>query len=111
MVVCFATVFVLSYGLFWVIKKTVGLRVSERHEIDGLDISEHGMWGYPEQFMPVPGGAYIHPDAVAERDRRVAPVDDDPGEEKFDEEGGGRSSGRTGCSRSRTPSTRSGCPG
>jgi Amt family ammonium transporter len=62
----FVTVFTLSFGLFWMIKKTVGLRVSERHELNGLDISEHGMWGYPEQFMPVPGGAYIHPDAVAE---------------------------------------------
>ncbi len=72
--VCFVTVFVLSYGLFWVIKQTVGLRVSERHEIDGLDISEHGMWGYPEQFMPVPGGAYIHPDAVAEPARVMAPA-------------------------------------
>ena len=60
-----ATVFVSSFILFWIIKKTVGLRVSERHELDGLDISEHGMWGYPEQFMPVPGGAYIHPDAIA----------------------------------------------
>jgi Amt family ammonium transporter len=65
------TVFVLSFGLFWIIKKTVGLRVSERDEIDGLDISEHGMWGYPEQFMPVPGGAYIHPDAVAEPARQL----------------------------------------
>jgi Amt family ammonium transporter len=63
----FATVFCFSFGVFWVIKRTVGLRVSERHEIDGLDISEHGMWGYPETFMPVPGGAYIHPDAVARR--------------------------------------------
>jgi Amt family ammonium transporter len=70
--VCFVTVFILSFGLFWVIKKTVGLRVSERHEIDGLDISEHGMWGYPEQFMPVPGGAYIHPDALAEPVRGMA---------------------------------------
>ena len=63
--VSFTTVFVSSFILFWIIKKTVGLRVSERHELDGLDISEHGMWGYPEQFMPVPGGAYIHPDAIA----------------------------------------------
>jgi Amt family ammonium transporter len=70
-VVCFATVFVLSFAIFFVIKQTVGLRVSARHEIDGLDISEHGMWGYPEQFMPVPGGAYIHPDILAERERRV----------------------------------------
>jgi len=52
----------MSYGLFWVIKKTVGLRVSTREELEGLDISEHGMWGYPESFMPVPGGVYRPPD-------------------------------------------------
>src|ERR1700694_3934278 len=57
-VASFVTVFVLSYGLFWIIKKTVGLRVSAREEMEGLDISEHGMWGYPESFMPVPGGVY-----------------------------------------------------
>jgi Amt family ammonium transporter len=68
--VAFITVFSLSFSCFWLIKKTVGLRVSARHELDGLDISEHGMWGYPEQFMPVPGGAYIHPDALAEPERR-----------------------------------------
>ncbi len=58
----FTTVFVLSFALFWIIKKTVGLRVSAREEMDGLDISEHGMWGYPESFMPVPGGVYRPPD-------------------------------------------------
>jgi Amt family ammonium transporter len=71
--VSFATVFSLSFILFWLIKKTVGLRVDERHELDGLDISEHGMWGYPEQFMPVPGGAYIHPDALGGSGHRQAP--------------------------------------
>ncbi|OLD50375.1 MAG: hypothetical protein AUI42_03695, partial [Actinobacteria bacterium 13_1_40CM_2_65_8] len=60
--VAFTTVFVLSYALFWIIKKTVGLRVSAREEMEGLDISEHGMWGYPESFMPVPGGVYRQPD-------------------------------------------------
>ena len=57
-VASFVTVFVLSYGVFWVIKKTVGIRVSAAEELEGLDISEHGMWGYPESFMPVPGGVY-----------------------------------------------------
>jgi Amt family ammonium transporter len=52
------TVFVLSFACFWLIKKTVGLRVTAREELEGLDISEHGMWGYPEAFMPVPGGVY-----------------------------------------------------
>src|SRR5665213_2656454 len=78
----FVTVFALSYGLFWAIKKTVGLRVSERHEIDGLDISEHGMWGYPEQFMPVPGGAYVHPDAVAEPAHKLVGSMAPPDEQK-----------------------------
>ena len=50
--------FALSFAVFWLIKKTIGLRVSAREELEGLDISEHGMWGYPESFMPVPGGAY-----------------------------------------------------
>ena len=75
----FATVFCLSFGLFWIIKRTVGLRVSERDEIEGLDISEHGMWGYPESFMPVPGGAYIHPDAIAgATHQRLASVSGEP---------------------------------
>jgi Amt family ammonium transporter len=72
--VSFVTVFTLSFSVFYAIKKTVGLRVSQRDEIDGLDISEHGMWGYPEQFMPVPGGAYIHPDAISEPARQLAGV-------------------------------------
>jgi ammonium transporter, Amt family len=50
----FAFVFVLSFATFWVIKKTYGLRVSAEEEDAGLDISEHGMYGYPEQFIPAP---------------------------------------------------------
>ena len=50
----FAFVFTLSYGTFWAIKKTYGLRVSAEEEDAGLDISEHGMYGYPEQFIPAP---------------------------------------------------------
>ena len=50
----FATVFILSFACFWVIKKTVGLRVEDEMEDAGLDISEHGMYGYPEQFIPEP---------------------------------------------------------
>jgi ammonium transporter, Amt family len=52
--VVFAFVFVCSYGVFWAIKKTYGLRVSAEEEDAGLDISEHGMYGYPEQFIPAP---------------------------------------------------------
>jgi Amt family ammonium transporter len=47
----FTLVFVLSYLTFAAIKATVGLRVTETEEREGLDIVEHGMYGYPEQFM------------------------------------------------------------
>jgi Amt family ammonium transporter len=60
----FASVFAASYAVFWVIKKTDGLRVSPEEERNGLDIAEHGMWGYPERFMPIPGGEY-HPGEIA----------------------------------------------
>jgi ammonium transporter, Amt family len=56
--IAFVTVFCLSFAVFWVIKRTIGLRVGVAEEMEGLDISEHGMWGYPESFMPVPGGVY-----------------------------------------------------
>ncbi len=53
-VVVFAFVFSLSFASFWAIKKVYGLRVSAEEEEAGLDISEHGMYGYPEQFIPAP---------------------------------------------------------
>jgi Amt family ammonium transporter len=53
-VVAFACVFAVSYTLFFLIKKTIGLRVTAEEEDAGLDISEHGMYGYPEQFIPQP---------------------------------------------------------
>jgi Amt family ammonium transporter len=53
-VTVFAFVFVVSYATFAVIKATYGMRVSEEEELAGLDISEHGMYGYPEQFIPAP---------------------------------------------------------
>ncbi|HEU4658063.1 MAG TPA: ammonium transporter [Capillimicrobium sp.] len=51
-VVIFAAVFAVSYVVFWAIKVTYGLRVTEEEEEAGLDITEHGMYGYPEQFIP-----------------------------------------------------------
>ena len=50
----FVFVFVFSFITFYLIKKTIGLRVSAEEEDAGLDISEHGMYGYPEQFIPAP---------------------------------------------------------
>ena len=51
--VAFTFVFGLSYAVtFAAIKATVGLRVTDEEEEAGLDIAEHGMYGYPEQFIP-----------------------------------------------------------
>ena len=50
--VAFTFVFAMSYATFAAIKATIGLRVSEEDEEAGLDIVEHGMYGYPEQFIP-----------------------------------------------------------
>jgi ammonium transporter, Amt family len=48
----FLAVFVLSYVTFAAIKATIGIRVSAEEEEAGLDIASHGMYGYPEQFIP-----------------------------------------------------------
>jgi Amt family ammonium transporter len=50
--VAFGSVFAVSYAVFWAIKKTIGLRVTAEQEEAGLDIVEHGMFGYPELFIP-----------------------------------------------------------
>jgi Amt family ammonium transporter len=50
-VVAFSTVLALSLATFWAIKRTIGLRVSPEVELAGLDVSEHGMYGLPEQFL------------------------------------------------------------
>ena len=59
--------FAVSFAVFWTIKRTHGLRVSVEEERRGLDIVEHGMWGYPEQFMPVPGSEYHPPNTPGAR--------------------------------------------
>jgi Amt family ammonium transporter len=66
-VAAFTSVFVVSFAVFFVIKATYGLRVKPEEERYGLDIVEHGMWGYPEQFMPVPGMEYHPPAGPAQR--------------------------------------------
>ncbi|MCE4047517.1 MULTISPECIES: ammonium transporter [Bacillaceae] len=51
-VTCALFAFVVSFAILFVIKKISGLRVTEEEEIMGLDISEHGTYGYPEVFLP-----------------------------------------------------------
>jgi Amt family ammonium transporter len=73
--VVFAFVFALSYGAFYAIKRVYGLRVPAEHEEAGLDISEHGMYGYPEQFIPAPElVGYAHGSMLREPRKPAAPV-------------------------------------
>ncbi len=39
---------VTGFGLFYLLKFSMGIRVSEAEELQGLDISEHGIQTYPE---------------------------------------------------------------
>lgn len=49
-VICGATAFTSAFVIFYVLKKTIGIRVSEDHERDGLDSHEHGIRGYTIVF-------------------------------------------------------------
>src|SRR5438874_6253127 len=48
--------FTASFGCLFVLHKIWGIRTEPEVETAGLDVSEHGMWGYPEFYIPVPGG-------------------------------------------------------
>ena len=58
----FAWAFPVSLGIFLAIKYTVGLRVSEQEEMEGLDITEHGILGYPPTQITegLPGSPVTH---------------------------------------------------
>jgi len=43
-----AWVICISFILLTILKKTIGLRVSEKEELEGLDIHEHGANAYPD---------------------------------------------------------------
>jgi ammonium transporter, Amt family len=51
-----AFTFSASYGSLWTLDRLWGIRVERHVETAGLDVAEHGMWGYPEFYIPVPGG-------------------------------------------------------
>jgi len=50
-----ATCFTMAFLSFWVLRKTIGIRVSEEEEREGLDLGEHGNMAYPD-FQPSTGG-------------------------------------------------------
>ena len=43
-----AYVFIVAFLILSILKVTIGLRVTEEEEVVGLDLSEHGGYGYPE---------------------------------------------------------------
>lgn len=45
-VICGIAAFTSAFLIFYVLKKTIGIRVSEEHEKSGLDSHEHGIRGY-----------------------------------------------------------------
>ena len=47
--------FAAAWLSFQAIHRTLGLRAPEAAELQGLDIAEHGMYGYPERFIEVLG--------------------------------------------------------
>ena len=51
-----AFTFSASFAALWTMKAAFGIRAEPEVETAGLDVSEHGMWGYPEFYIPVPGG-------------------------------------------------------
>jgi len=48
---CGGFVFITSYVVFALLKAIIGLRVKPEEELNGLDISEHGYFGYGEQLI------------------------------------------------------------
>jgi Amt family ammonium transporter len=53
---CFLWVFPAAFILFKLIDKTVGLRVSQEEEMEGLDVAEHGGNAYPDFAVTSHGG-------------------------------------------------------
>ncbi|WP_159021791.1 ammonium transporter [Formosa sp. L2A11] len=48
-VACYAAFCIItSFIIIFILKKTMGIRVSEREELEGLDAHEHGMDAYPD---------------------------------------------------------------
>jgi ammonium transporter, Amt family len=81
--------FSASFGSLWALNRLWGIRVEQHVETAGLDVAEHGMWGYPEFYIPVPGGygteshghlGLAHPHARAPvPEPRLAPAADAAG--------------------------------
>ena len=52
------TSFAIACGLFALLKATIGIRVDPEEEVNGLDLSEHGMSAYPDFATTTVGGLH-----------------------------------------------------
>lgn len=59
-----AYAFIVSFIILYILKKTVGLRVTKEEEIVGLDLSEHGTYGYPEHLKKASAGTISESNGV-----------------------------------------------
>ncbi len=68
-IACGGFVFLSSLAVFAALKATIGLRVKPEQELDGLDISEHGVYGYPDlvatDYQNGNGGRQVSPEPVS----------------------------------------------
>jgi ammonium transporter, Amt family len=53
---CGGFVFITSYAVFALLKASIGLRVKPEEELNGLDVAEHGVFGYGEQLIATDPG-------------------------------------------------------
>jgi Amt family ammonium transporter len=67
-------VFASSYLVWQVIKATIGLRVSAKEEIEGLDIGEHGNKAYPD-FVTVDYTSEFGVSGIPEASYTVVPME------------------------------------
>jgi Amt family ammonium transporter len=58
---CFVWTFPVAFGMFKLIDKIVGLRVSPEEELEGLDLGEHGGAAYPDFAQSSHGGVTVSP--------------------------------------------------
>ena len=70
----FGSVFIISIAVFAAIKYTIGIRVTPEEEEAGLDISETGMYGYPEQYLDAPVGGATPTSATVSAATGAAPT-------------------------------------
>ncbi|AKL97601.1 ammonium transporter [Endomicrobium proavitum] len=72
-IVVAAWISVTMFITFFLLKKTIGLRVDKEEEVAGLDITEHGMIGYAD-FMPSIFASALEDEAGKDKLTPVPPV-------------------------------------